>query len=105
RVGERSVDEGTLPINLPGTIEFGQEQGVQLEPDSGSMPLTQVVAAGLAATTAHITWQIVPSDAGLGNKENAGEDVALVDGLGARKAKATCRGGGYNGSCAPRSRP
>lgn len=48
-LGEGSVDERTRPIDRVGTVQFGQEQGVQALPDAGLVPDAQVMVAGLVA--------------------------------------------------------
>jgi len=91
RFGEGSIDKSTFPVDLIGAIEFGQEQRMELQPDAGLMPEAQVVTAGLAATATHLAGQVVPGDAGFQNKENTGENSALVNVLAAGKPKATPR--------------
>ena len=69
-------------------VEFGQQHRVQLPPDAGLVPEPQVVAAGLAATAAEFGGQVVPGDAGLEDEQDAGEDLAVVQGLAAGEAEA-----------------
>ena len=69
-------------------VEFCQQHRVQLPPDTGLMPDPQVVAAGLAAAAAEFGGQVIPGDAGLEDEQDAGEDLAVVQGLAAREAEA-----------------
>ncbi len=87
-LGEGGVDQGPLPVDRVGTVEFGQQDRVQLEPDTGPMPESQVGPAGPAAATAEFGGQIVPGDAGLEDEQDAREDLAVVQGLAAREAEA-----------------
>src|ERR1700722_6249257 len=54
RFGEGGVDQGALPIDFVGSVEFSQQHRVQLKPDTGLMPDAQVMTAGLAAPTAKL---------------------------------------------------
>src|SRR6266540_3789445 len=52
------------------------------------VPEAEVVTAGLAAAAAQFGGQVVPGDAGLEDEEDAGEDLAVVQGLAAGEAEA-----------------
>jgi hypothetical protein len=83
RLGEGGVDDRSAPVDLVGAIEFGQQDSMELLPDPGLIPLAQVVAAGLATAAAQFGGQVVPGDAGLEDEQDAGEDLALVQGFAA----------------------
>src|SRR4051794_11547926 len=79
--------------------------GVQPLPDTGLIPEPQGMAAGLAAAATEFGRQSVPSDAGFEHKENAGEDLAVVEGLTAGEAEpALGPRGGAAFACAPKVR-
>src|SRR5262249_12539796 len=81
------VDQGAAPVNLISAIEFGKQQGMQIHPDAGLVPGLQIVSAGLAATAPKFGRQIVPSDTGLEDEQNASENLAVVQRLAAGKPK------------------
>jgi hypothetical protein len=85
------VDERPRPVDRVGTVQFGQEQGVQALPDARLIPAPQVVAAGLAAAAAEVGGQVVPGDAGLEDEQDAGQDLAVVQGFAAGEAGAARR--------------
>src|SRR5436305_8585497 len=88
RFDKGGIDQGPLPIDLVGAVEFGQQHGMKLEPDTGLVPQAQVVAASLAAAAAEFSGQVVPGDAGLEYEQNARKDLAVVQGLAAGEAEA-----------------
>jgi hypothetical protein len=56
---------------------------VQLVPDAGLVPESEVMAAGLAAAATELGGQIVPGDAGLEDEEDSREELAVIQGLAA----------------------
>src|SRR5258708_20441939 len=88
RLGEGSVDQGTFPVDQVRAVEFGQQQGMQPDPDAGLVPGLQVMSAGLAATAAQFGRQVVPGHTGLEDEENAGENLAVIQGLASGKPEA-----------------
>src|SRR5262245_58208905 len=88
RFGEGSVDQSAVPIDLVRPVQFGQQQGVQLDPDAGSVPKLQVVTAGLAATTPKFGWQVVPGNTGLEDEQDAGKNLSGAQRLTSGKTKA-----------------
>src|SRR5262249_51194968 len=91
RLGEGSVDQSAVPIDLVRPVQFGQQQGVQLDPDAGSVPKLQVVTAGLAATTPKFGRQVVPGNTGLEDEQDAGENLTVIQRLASGKTKAAPR--------------
>ena len=92
-LGEGGVDQRPLPIDRVGAVELGQQDRVQLAPDTGLMPGPQVGPAGLTAAATELGGQVIPGDAGLEDEEDAGEDLAIVQGFAAREAEAARRWG------------
>src|SRR5205085_1659431 len=86
-----SVDQRPRPVDLIGTIEFGEQQGMEFLPDTSLVPEVEVVPAGLATAAAEVGGQLVPGDAGLEDEENAREDLAVVQWFAPREAE-TARG-------------
>jgi hypothetical protein len=89
--GEGGVDQGAFPIDLVGAVKFGQEEGVEFEPHSRFVPDLQMMPTGLAATATQFGRQIIPSDAGLEDEKDAGENHAIVERFAAWKAKSPGR--------------
>jgi len=89
--GERSVDQGSVPIDLVGGVEFNEQEGVQLPPNAGLVPDLEVVTTGFAAATAEFGRQVVPGDARLENEEDAGQDLAIVQVFATGKAETAWR--------------
>src|SRR5262249_46354966 len=60
-------------------------------------PQAQVVTTGLATAATQFGGQVVPGDAGLEDEEDAGEDLAVVDGLAPGEAEAALGRRGQQG--------
>src|SRR5580700_8726226 len=91
RLGEAGIDQSAAPVDLVGAIEFRQQQRMQLDPDAGLVPGLQVMSARLAATATQFGRQVIPSNPGLQDEQDAGEDFAVVQGLSPGKPKAALR--------------
>src|SRR5439155_15283481 len=85
---ERRIDRAPLPIDLVGAAQLGQQQLVQALPNAGAVPVLETVEAGHAAAAAHLLGEVLPGDAGLEDEEDAGEHLAVVQGLAAGEAEA-----------------
>src|SRR5262249_7779333 len=60
------------------------QDGAELQPHAGVLPIAQAAPAGHAAAAAHLLGQVFPLDTGLENEENARERLAVVHRLSAR---------------------
>src|SRR5207249_84876 len=69
----------------------------QLGPDAGFVPELRIVPARLAAAAAEFGGQIVPGDAGLENEQDAGENLAVIQGLASGEAEAALGRGRQQG--------
>ena len=57
---EATIDQGTPPIDLVRAVQLGQQQLVELRPDTGLGPVAEPTPAGHATATAHLLGQILP---------------------------------------------
>ena len=78
---ERSVDDRARPVDLVSGVQLGQEDLVELLPDPGGLPVAKPSPAGHAAAAAHLQRQVLPRDASLEDEEDAGQRLAIVEGL------------------------
>jgi hypothetical protein len=65
-----------------------QQDGVQPDPDSGFLPLCQPAAATTTGAAVQLRKQVVPVEAGLEDEEDAGQRLAVGQGLAAGVAEA-----------------
>jgi hypothetical protein len=70
---------------------------MQALPDPGLLQLLEIVVTRTAAAQAQFSRQIVPSDAGFENEQDAGKHLAAVQGLTAGETKAAWFGSGQEG--------
>src|SRR5690349_17312635 len=89
RLGEAGINQSAAPVDPVGAIKFCQEHGMQLDPNAGLVPNLQVMSTRLAAAVAQVGRQIIPSNPRLKDKENAGENLAVVERFASGKAEAT----------------
>src|SRR5439155_2257062 len=92
--GKGRINQSAVPIDLIRGIQFGQQHGMQIDPDAGLVPELQVISTRLAATTPKFGWQVVPSNTGLEYKQNTGKDFSVIQGLTSGKAE-TASGRGW----------
>lgn len=64
-------------------------------PDAGLLPVPQSSPAGHAAATAHLARQVLPRNAGLQDKDNAGQYRAVVQRFSAGGSKSPLLHGQY----------
>src|SRR5262249_28580366 len=69
------------PVDLVGTLELGKQDLMEFSPDTAAVPVLQATPAGHAAAAAHFHGEVFPGDAGLEDEEDAGECLAVMDGL------------------------
>jgi len=60
--GEGCIDEGPVPVDLVGSVKFGQQNSMQIAPNTGFVPQLQVMTTRFAASAAQITGKVVPSE-------------------------------------------
>ena len=72
------VHDEPLEVDLIRLTEVGQQDLVDLIPDAGRLPVAQAVPTGHAAAAAHLLRQILPGQAGLEDKDDPGQDFAIV---------------------------
>jgi len=84
---ERTVEGRARPIDLVGGVQLGQEDLAELLPDPGGLPVAEPSPAGHAAAAAHLQRQELPRDAGLEDEEDAGQRLAIVEGLATRESE------------------
>src|SRR5262245_51552490 len=88
-----AVDGGTGPVDLVGLLKFFQEDVMEPLPNAGLLPGLEVVLAGLAAAPAQLGGQVLPVDPGPQDEDDAGEDLAVVQGLSPGEARPARRRG------------
>ena len=71
---------------------------MELLPDPGGLPVAKPSPAGHAAAAAHLQRQVLPRDASLEDEEDAGQRLAIVEGLATGNRNRRGLGGGSNGS-------
>ena len=88
RPREGALDRSARPVDLAGVLEVVEQDLVELEPDPMLLPGVESAPAGHATATAHLDGEVFPGDARLEDEQDAGEGLAVVDGLASGVAEA-----------------
>ena len=86
RVGDRAG-----PVQLIGSVQLGEQDLVELVPDTRDTrggPVTQPPPAGHARAIAKLLWELVPADPGREDEQDAVQAGAIVERQPARPALA-----------------
>jgi len=70
-----------FPVDAAGGTELGQQDLVELLEHAGLVPVAQASPTGHPTTATHLGGQVFPANAGLEDKEDAGEAGAIVNRL------------------------
>lgn len=82
-----AVDHGVGPVDLAGALQLGQQHFLEPIPDPGLLPVAQASPTGHPRATAHLLGKRLPGDAGLEDKEDAGQRLAVVHRLAPGEAE------------------
>src|SRR6185437_14688031 len=90
--GEGTVGSRPRPVNEAGIVQACEQDLDELEPNAGLLPGLQPTPTGHAAATAHLDGEILPRNAGFEDEEDAGEGLAILQGLSTGIAETTWLG-------------
>jgi hypothetical protein len=72
------VGDRVLPLELIGGVQLGQQQPVQLRPDTDLLPGTQPAPGSHPAAEAELLGQVLPADPGVEHEQDALQDLAVI---------------------------
>jgi len=85
----RGVDHRAGPVQLPGGVQFGQQQLVQPLPHPGGVPLLQASPAGHPGPEPQLLGQELPPDSGVQHEQDPTQHLPVRDPPTSRMPRVT----------------